>query len=190
MMSSVADVMRMKDLVRGKPLSETLSATSEIFTAWLQDYGGIPVKVARSFAFNPEDQRDLRQQMYLQIWRSMGSFSAQAKASTWIYRVCLNTAMTWRRSEKRRRLFLESINSIDLWPNESDTANDPRLEALYSAIRQLRPADRALILLYLEERSYREIAEITGLSESNTGVRLQRVKRELAQRLSNTSHHD
>jgi len=72
---------------------------------------------------------------------------------------------------------------IDLWPNESDATNDPRLEALYSAIRQLRSADRALILLYLEERSYREIAEISGLTETNTGVRLQRVKGELAQRL-------
>jgi len=154
-----------------------------IFTAWLRDYGGIPVKVARSFAANPEDQRDLRQQMDLQIWRSVAGFSVRAKASTWIYRVCLNTAMTWRRSEKRRQLFLASINSLDLWPNESDVTNNPRLEALYSAIRQLRPADRALVLLYLEERSYREIAEITGLTVTNTGVRLQRVKQELAQRL-------
>ena len=159
------------------------SKSARIFTAWLRDYGGIPVKVARSFAANSEDQRDLRQQMYLQIWRAAASFSERAKASTWIYRVCLNTAMTWRRSEKRRQLFLASINLIDLWPNESDATNDPRLEALYSAIRQLRSADRALILLYLEERSYREIAEISGLTETNTGVRLQRVKGELAQRL-------
>ena len=190
MMSSVADVTRVKHLVRGEPLSETRSATSEIFTAWLQDYGGIPGKLARSFAINPEDQRDLRQQMYLQIWRSIGSFSAQAKASTWIYRVCLNTAMTWQRSEKRRRLFFERISPPDLFPNESETLDNPRLEALYSAIRELRPADRVLILLHLEERSYREIAEITGLTETNTGVRLQRVKRELARRLTKTSHHD
>ncbi len=163
---------------------------AKIFTGWLQDYGGIPVKVARSFTADSEDQRDLRQQMYLQIWRSIGSFSAQAKASTWVYRVCLNTAMTWRRSETRRRLFLESIAPIDFQPNEQAAPSDPRLEALYAAIRELRPADRALILLYLEERSYREMAEITGLTESNTGVRLQRVKRELAQRLTSTPHHD
>ncbi|HEX5176159.1 MAG TPA: sigma-70 family RNA polymerase sigma factor [Chthoniobacteraceae bacterium] len=166
------------------------SDREKIFTEWLQDYGGIPVKVAHSFAANSEDQHDLRQQMYLQIWRSAASFSARAKASTWIYRVCLNTAMTWRRSEKRRRLFFASINPDDLWPNESDAANDPRLETLYFAIRQLRPADRALILLYLEERSYREIAEITGLTETNTGVRLQRVKLELAQRLDRKPSHD
>ena len=160
------------------------SATSRIFTQWLQDYGGIPLKVARSFAADPEDQRDLRQQMHLQIWRSIASFAAQAKVSTWIYRVCLNTAMTWQRSEKRRRLFLQSIDAADLYPNEHSTAHDPRLEALYSAIRQLRPADRALILLYLEERSYQEIAEVMGITATNTGVRLQRVKQELAQRLN------
>lgn len=166
------------------------SELARIFTGWLQEYGGIPIKVARSFAANPDDQRDLRQQMYLQIWRSIGNFSGQASASTWIYRISLNTAMTWQRSEKRRRLLLESIDPANFYPNESAVPGDPRLEALYAAIRQLRPADRALILLYLEERSYREIAEITGLSESNTGVRLQRVKRELAQRLTDTAQHD
>ncbi len=90
---------------------------------------------------------------------------------------------------ERRRLFLASIDLPDLYPNEQ-AAHDPRLETLYSAIRALRPADRALILLYLEERSYREISEIIGISETSTGVRLQRVKRALAQRLNNTAQHD
>lgn len=161
-----------------------------LFKEWLQDFGGIPVKVARSFAFQPEDQRDLRQQMCLQIWRSLENFSARAKASTWIYRVCLNTAMTWQRSEKRRRIFFESIDPGDVLPNDLAESADPRLGLLYAAIRELRPADRALILLYLEERSYAEIAEITGLTLSNTGVRLQRVKRELAQRLNQETKND
>ncbi len=161
-----------------------------LFKEWLQDFGGIPVKVARSFAFQAEDQRDLRQQMCLQIWRSLENFSARAKASTWIYRVCLNTAMTWQRSEKRRRLFFASVDPAEVLPNDLAASADPRLELLYAAIRELRPADRALILLYLEERSYAEIAEITGLTLSNTGVRLQRVKRELAQRLNQKTEND
>jgi RNA polymerase sigma-70 factor (ECF subfamily) len=174
-----------KPLARGNQTFMTAAQSdfAKIFTECLQEHGGIPMKVARSFVADPDDQRDLRQQIYLQIWRSMESFSGQAKASTWIYRVCLNTAMTWQRSERRRRVFLESIGSTDFHPNESEAPSDPRLEALYSSIRQLRPADRPLIFLYLDERSYREIAEITGLTESNTGVRLQRIKRELAQRL-------
>jgi len=162
---------------------DTPSDDGKIFTEWLRDCGGIPVKVARSFAANPEDRRDLLQQMYLQIWRSIGNFSGRAKASTWVYRVCLNTAMTWQRLEQRRRLFLQTIHSGDLFPNDGEVAGDPRLDALYAAIRTLRPVDRTLILLHLEERTYREIAEITGLTETNTGVRLQRARRELAQQL-------
>ena len=153
------------------------------FSDWLRDYGGIPVKIARSFASNPEDQRDLLQEMYLQLWRSIESFAAQAKASTWTYRVCLNTAMTWQRTEKRRHRFLNSADLADLYVPPDGCANATLLDALYSSIRELRPVDRALILLYLEERSYREIGEIIGISESNTGVRLQRIKRELAERL-------
>jgi RNA polymerase sigma-70 factor, ECF subfamily len=165
------------------------SGAAATFAAWMHEYGGVPVKVARSFAADPEDQRDLRQQMHLQIWRSIAGFSARAKASTWIYRVCLNTALTWQRSEKRRRLFFESISPPDLLPNET-AAGDPRLETLYAAIRQLRPADRALLLLYLDDRSYRDMAEITGLTETNTGVRLLRVKRELAERLQEGKGND
>ena len=164
---------------------EAQSKIAAIFTKWLQEYGGIQIKIARSFAANSEDQRDLLQEMYLQLWRSIESFAAQSKASTWIYRVCLNTAMTWQRSEKRRHRFLNSVDLPDFYAPPERPANAPLLDALYAAIRELRSVDRALILLYLEERSYREIGEIIGISESNTGVRLQRIKRELAERLSN-----
>ncbi len=124
------------------------------------------------------------QEMHLQLWRSLGSFTAQSKPSTWIYRVCLNTAMTWRRSEKRRHRFLQSPDLTDFFAPDDRLATPPLLEALYAAIRELPPSDRALMLLYLEERSYREIGEIMGISESNTGVRLQRVKRQLAELLN------
>lgn len=165
-------------------VKETSSQLVAIFNTWLQEYGGIPMKIARSFSANPEDQGDLLQQMYLQLWRSIESFAGQSKTSTWIYRVCLNTAMTWQRSEKRRYRFLKSSDLPDLFAPPERLANASLLDALYAAIRELRPADRALILLYLEERSYREIGEIIGISESNTGVRLQRIKRELAERLN------
>jgi RNA polymerase sigma-70 factor (ECF subfamily) len=159
------------------------SDSSSIFTEWLQEHSGILVKVARTFALNHEDQRDLRQQMQLQIWRSLENFSGQAKVSTWIYRVCLNTALNWQRSEKRRRLFFANVTEADLFPNEKGTSDDPRLATLYAAIQLLAPADRALVLLQLEERSYREIAEITGLTETNVGVRLQRSRKKLAEYL-------
>ena len=165
-------------------VKETSQRLVEIFNTWLHEYGGIPMKIAHSFSAKPEDQGDLLQEMYLQLWRSIESFAGESKASTWIYRVCLNTAMTWHRSEKRRYRFLNSADLPDLFAPPERLADAPLLAALYAAIRQLRPADRALILLYLEERRYREIGEIIGTSESNTGVRLQRIKRELAERLN------
>ncbi len=152
----------------------------------MEDHGGIPVKIARSFVEVADDQRDLLQEMQVQLWRSVSQFAGQAKPSTWIYRVCLNTALTWRRSETRRRHLLASVDARDLAPGRTEST-DPRLEELYGAIRDLRAADRALVLLYLDDRSYREIAEILGITETNTGVRLQRVKRVLAERLGQTS---
>ncbi len=157
--------------------------SEKILVEWLQECGGILVKVARAFAREHEDQCDLRQQMQVQIWRSLPKFSSQAKVSTWIYRICLNTALSWQRSEKRRRLFFDRVTEADLFPNEHETAEDLRLAALYAAIVRLAPIDRALVLLQLEERSYREIGEITGLTESNVGVRLQRSRKKLAQYL-------
>lgn len=111
-------------------MSETPSRTAEIFSDWVKRDRGIAIKIARSFAVQPEDQRDLLQEMHLQIWRSIERFGAQAKVSTWIYRVCLNTAMTRQRSEKRRRLLLRSIVSPDLLPNDEDIVQDPRLANL------------------------------------------------------------
>ena len=165
-------------------MKESQTKIAATFSEWLEQCGGIPIKIARSFLANPEDQRDLLQEMYLQLWRSIESFAGQSKPSTWIYRVCLNVAMTWQRSEKRRHRFLRSPDLPDLFAQPERFANAPLLDALYAAIRELRPADRALILLYLEDRSYREIGEIIGISESNTGVRLQRIKRELGERLN------
>ncbi|MEO8439897.1 MAG: RNA polymerase sigma factor [Spartobacteria bacterium] len=166
--------------MRNLDQSVARSDASSVFTEWLQEHGGILMKVGRAFALNHEDQRDLRQQMQLQIWRSLESYSGQAKVSTWIYRVCLNTALSWQRSEQRRRFFFAKATEADLFPNEKATPEDPRLAILYGAIQRLAPADRALVLLQLEERSYRDIAEISGLTESNVGVRLQRSRKKLA----------
>lgn len=163
---------------------------SLVFTGWLREHGGILVKVARGFARESEDQHDLRQQMQLQIWRSLGSFEGQAKVSTWIYRVCLNTALSWQRSERRRRLFFAKALPTDLFPNEPAAPEDPRLAKLYGAIQRLMPVDRALVLLQLEERSYREIADITGLTESNVGVRRQRSRKKLAEYLHGEATYD
>jgi RNA polymerase sigma-70 factor (ECF subfamily) len=155
-----------------------------LFKSWLEEHNGILVKVARSFAAASADVDDLQQEMKLQLWTSLGSFAGQAKPSTWIYRVCLNTALSWRRGTARR----ESRIQRDVDPgllvssvSQPDKANDAEIvEKLYAAIHALPMFDRALILLALDGLPYREIAEITGLTENHVGVSLTRARKRLA----------
>lgn len=155
------------------------------FKTWLEEHPGILVKVGRAYAVTAADQADLQQELRLQLWLSLRSYSGQAKVSTWIYRVCLNTAMTWRRSTVRREARVEIGVELE---QHGDGAASPAqqaderemLEQLYAAIHALPDADRALILLMLDGLAYREIAEITGLTENHVGVALSRARQRLA----------
>jgi len=137
-------------------------------------------KLALLYAVSPEDRKDLSQEILFQLWRSYGSFKGESSWSTWIYRVALNTAIT---SFRRSRNFPEHDELKEGIPVESRSHEDlelhERTQLLYRAIRSLNKADRALITLYLEDLSYREIAEILGISEDNAGVRLNRIKKRL-----------
>lgn len=156
------------------------------FKAWLEEHRGIVVKVARSFAPAPADAADLQQEMLLQLWTSMAAYAGQAKPSTWIYRVCLNTALTWRRGSARRERHIERGTDVACIATEAgspaDRAGDREsLERLYAAIHALPMFDRALVLLALDGLAYREIAEITGLTENHVGVSLTRARQRLAE---------
>lgn len=156
------------------------------FQTWLEEHRGIIVKVTRSFAPVPADAADLQQEMLLQLWISLTSYAGQAKPSTWIYRVCLNTALTWRRGATRRERHLEPEADIVRVAAEAaspaDGAEDREaLEKLYAAIHALPMFDRALVLLSLDGLAYREIAEITGLTENHVGVSLTRARKRLAE---------
>lgn len=157
-----------------------------LFKAWLEEHRGIVVKVARSFAPVPADAADLQQEMLLQLWISLGSFTGQSKPSTWIYRVCLNTALTWRRGTVRRENHLERHTDFAAFAgtagSPAEHAGDAEiLEQLYTAIHALPMFDRALMLLALDGLAYREIAEITGLTENHVGVSLTRARRRLGE---------
>jgi RNA polymerase sigma-70 factor (ECF subfamily) len=159
-----------------------------LFQRWLEAHRGIVVKVARSFAQSPSDVADLQQEAMLQLWISLPSYAGQAKPSTWIYRVCLNTALTWRRGTARRERRIEPSADVSLVMAEAATPAeraDERelLEKLYTAIHALPDFDRALVLLSLDGLAYREIAEITGLNENQVGVALTRARKRLAQLL-------
>ena len=154
------------------------------FRQWLGEHTGLLVKVVRSFAEGPADQDDLFQEVLLQVWLSMPNFRDDSKPTTWLYRVALNTALAWKRSEKKRRHRPGSPSISDVAaPNVSSVEaerNDRLVDQLYAAIRALQPAKRALVVLFLDGFTYREIAEVVGISESNVGVSLNRIKKELA----------
>ncbi|HEY5078482.1 MAG TPA: RNA polymerase sigma factor [Opitutaceae bacterium] len=163
-------------------------AQESLFRAWLQAHGGILAKVTRSFARTPADAADLRQEILLQLWISAPAFSRQARESTWVYRVCLNTALSWARSGSRRGRRIEpAVDPAALATLEStpaDAAGDRELlEKLYDAIRSMEALERSLVLLSLDGLPYREIADITGLTENHVGVALTRARKSLARQL-------
>ena len=159
-----------------------------LFKAWLAEHRGIIVKVTRSFAPVPADAADLQQEMLLQLWISLPAFAGQAKPSTWIYRVCLNTALTWRRGATRRERHIEPGADPAILVtgagSPAEYAGDREiLENLYAAIHALPMFDRALVLLSLDGLAYREIAEITGLTENHVGVALTRARKRLTEQM-------
>jgi RNA polymerase sigma-70 factor (ECF subfamily) len=164
-----------------------------LFHTWLEEHRGILIKVSRSFASAPADAAELLQEMRLQLWTSLSSFAGQAKPSTWIYRVCLNTALTWRRGRVRRDQHLEPDTDITHLPSAAATpaeqaGDEELLNKLYAGIHALPMFDRALMLLTLDGLAYREIAEITGLTENHVGVSLTRARQRLAERMKGVSH--
>jgi RNA polymerase sigma factor (sigma-70 family) len=144
------------------------------FLSMIQDNQGIIHKVCRIYRDSPEDREDLFQEVIFQLWRSYPSFSGGSKVSTWLYRIALNTAMASFRKNKPNVTLTEYLPDVQ-FENIINEDNEKQ-EKLFAGIRQLNEPDRALIALYLDELSYRQIAEILGISESNVGVKLTRIK--------------
>ncbi len=155
-----------------------------LFMTWLDEHGAAVMKVARAYTLTHEDCQDLAQEILLQAWRSLPSFEGKANAATWFYRVALNTAMNWHRKDQPRRSKQQPLLDVQVIPAEGvDGAEQAQqremVEQLYNAIQKLPKGDAALVLLYLDELSYREMAEVLGISESNVGVKLNRAKKAL-----------
>ncbi len=159
------------------------SERERIFAEWLAGHKGILFKVVHAYAFEHADRQDLFQEVAVQVWRSVDAFRGDSSVPTWMYRVALNTAMAWTRKEGRHQRGKEPFEWTEgLLTTESAEGHDPRVEWLYQQIAQLKDVDRSVALLLLDGFSYKDIAAIVGLTESNVGVKINRIKSALAGR--------
>jgi RNA polymerase sigma-70 factor (ECF subfamily) len=154
-----------------------------VFQGWMDAHTSILYKVARAYGATHSDREDLFQEIALQLWHSVGAWRGDCAAATWMYRVALNTALAWRRKERRHQQGRQDIGDAS-GLLVAPSVLDPRLDWIYKRIAQLDEANRALALLMLDGFSYREMAQVLGLSEGNVGVRLNRMKAALAAQLA------
>ncbi|MDA8562990.1 RNA polymerase sigma factor [Mariniblastus sp.] len=165
---------------------------NSLFLKWLEEHSSAVMKVARAYTLTSEETQDLAQEILLQAWRSLSNFQGKASASTWFYRVALHTAMNWHRKDKPRRSRQQPLLEVQAIATDSECSAQQvqqrdTVEKLYQAIHQLPKTDAALVLLYLDELSYREMAEVLGISESNVGVKLNRAKKALSELMKGES---
>ena len=154
------------------------------FEQMLERHRGIVFKVANSYAANPADREELAQEIAVQLWRAWPAYDPERPPATWMYRIALNVAISHlrtRQQRERHHVPLEEQVRDFAAPESSD---DERRGALQRCIAALDPMNRALMLLYLDERSQREIAEILGISESNVSTKISRLKQRIRSQLS------
>ena len=153
--------------------------SSDFYTTSILPFAGIIIKLCRAYTNSQEDFEDYYQEVCLQIWRSKDNFREESQWSTWVYRISLNVCLTLLKKEKKkgRHFVSDSLTAIETEDNYA--FSDESLNLLYNAIRKLSEVDRAVIMLYLEEKSQKEIAEIIGTNPNNIGVRVKRIKNRL-----------
>ena len=151
------------------------------FVSLLEEHKRILYKVASSYCRNPADRQDLVQEMAVALWKSFGRYDDRHRFSTWMYRIALNVAISFYRSEVRRtRHALPSGDSVlELAAAVEPSEPDEGLLVLQNLMQQLGELDRAILILYLDENSYDTIARILGISETNVGTKIGRIKQKL-----------
>lgn len=155
-----------------------MTDSKEQFLNMLEKHIGIIIKISRVYAKVEQDREDLINDITLELWKSFKNFKGDSKISTWIYRVALNISMNYKRNRKNASLFY-SINDFkkeDIQPWLIEHDNSPELEVLYDCIDELEEINKAIILLYLDGNAHEEIAEIIGISKTNVGTRIGRIK--------------
>lgn len=158
----------------------------ELFLSVIETNKGIIYKVANSFCRDIDDRKDLAQEIILKLWKSFETFNEQFKHSTWIYRISLNVAISFYRKEKSRSKINAPLseNIFNIADFQDNKPAEQNVFFLTQFISELKELDRALMILYLEERSHKEIAEIIGITETNVATKIGRIKTILRQKFS------
>jgi RNA polymerase sigma-70 factor (ECF subfamily) len=171
--------------------ADAMDSPQSRFAALLEQHRGIVFKVAATYCRHRDDRQDLAQEIAAQLWRAFPGYDPARPFSTWMYRIALNVAISHVRSSGSRAPAVPLDEAHDSHPGfavDDGTAQheaDQQLRALYAVIDRQSPMDRALLLLWLEDRSQREIAEVIGIGESNVATKLNRLKQRIREQLAN-----
>ena len=162
----------------------------DIFIKNIDEHKKIIYKIVNSYCPNREDRKDLEQEIIINLWNSFDNYDDTYKYSTWMYRIALNVAISFYRKEKKwsaKNDFynVESIFSLEEENSEEETALDYHLKLLQEFIHNLNELNKALMLLYLEEKNYEEIAEILGITKTNVATKISRIKLKLKNEFQN-----
>ena len=161
--------------------------TQEEFVRQVQTNQGIIQKICRLYGQTQPDREDLFQEVVVQLWKALPKFRGESKFSTWMYRVALNTAISDFRKRKRS-LPVSETEALEIKSELNDGNKEEKLNSLYAAISRLPEIDKAIVMLYLEDRSYEEMEEILGINTNNLRVKMNRIKEKLRQLTKNSSH--
>lgn len=153
--------------------------SNDFYITSILPFTGIIIKLCRAYTNSQEDFEDYYQEVCLQVWRSKENFREESEWSTWVYRIALNVCLTLLKKNKNNSRHFVSDSLPNNETEDNCAFSDESLNLLYDAIRKLSEIDRAIIMLYLEEKSYQEIAEIIGTNSNNIGVRVTRIKMKL-----------
>ena len=161
--------------------------TDDQFSALIGEHKGIIFKIANSYCRNLEDRKDVIQEIAVQLWKSHGNYDPRFKLSTWIYRIALNAAISAYRREKRRSDRVSPLDEIIFEPAAEQEAPDPKIAIIHRIIGQLDELNRALMILYLDDNTYRDIAGILGLTETNVATKISRLKLKIKEQFDQTN---
>ncbi|GAB2532538.1 RNA polymerase sigma factor [Rufibacter soli] len=154
-----------------------------LFLQLLQSNKDRMFRICRSYAPDHQAAQDLFQETVLQLWKALPGFRGEAQVQTWVYRVTLNVCLQARlrhqKDQRRTKSLGDSLQFLELPQEAPDPYTEERLQALHACIQKLNESDRSLVLLYLEDLPYKEIASVTGLSENHVAVKMKRIREKL-----------